>query len=311
MNRFLYAEANPATFVDPDGHVSLCKYGSEDCGQLTESTRKASTWSGPTGTQLNTVAAAKQAAQADAETQAAKQQSEANATQAAAYVNPWALDRNLDWQKMKDSLFNTCVDFGDQAACDALSGISQWEHANRTGFCDANVALCAQIKDAQGQEQALLVGGFLEGLGTAATGGVFEPLDAADAATLAKLGEVGAKLSGLEGASEATAVEVARLSAILDEYAPLIGDGPVAIGSSRTYRALAQAGYDSFQVPDSMFSEALNDLWVQRVIHAGRDVLLSSDPAEARQGGGYERELNQFMEAGYTLDPSGWRLIAP
>jgi RHS repeat-associated protein len=33
MNRFLYAEANPSTFIDPSGH-NACRYGREDCDQI-------------------------------------------------------------------------------------------------------------------------------------------------------------------------------------------------------------------------------------------------------------------------------------
>ena len=48
MNRFLYAEANPTTLVDPSGHASyqagqVCPYGPDDCGSVGWSPKNYST----------------------------------------------------------------------------------------------------------------------------------------------------------------------------------------------------------------------------------------------------------------------------
>ena len=59
--RYLYAGADPETLVDPDGHVALCRYGGEDCGQLSAATRTASTWHGPTAKQTRVQDAAHKA----------------------------------------------------------------------------------------------------------------------------------------------------------------------------------------------------------------------------------------------------------
>ena len=129
MNRFLYAEANPATLIDPDGHIALettSGTGAPIYQQPTISPHGAEL---PTDTYScnDCVTVPKSVAPYDNDPFTG--------------YNPWALKADPTLQAIKDRLYDNCTTPSDPG-CDAIIELADWEAQNRQLYCFTHRAEC-------------------------------------------------------------------------------------------------------------------------------------------------------------------------
>jgi RHS repeat-associated protein len=150
MNRFLYAHANPATLIDPDGHRPL---GTCDpnCDSTYDAGADIRIWN--TNKQEATrpkVVTSQQAAPADNDLFTG--------------FNPWAVDADPTLTSLYSQLTNECNDLLDQAACDVAGDIFDWKKRNRDMYCFFHRAEC-DAHDRDGLHNLLGAGGMLPVIG--------------------------------------------------------------------------------------------------------------------------------------------------
>ena len=269
MNRYLYAEANPATFIDPTGHCTkwiddICadhRNGTnavqkahhkkwkeaEQRRQRSGANKPTAPWQAPRTTKaaldgLKAIVAGLKQASAPAPA--------ATITDYRVYIDPDDLAADEGWRRLMDSSYNDIIsgryigydglptDEGRQAYAQYESLLG-WQRDNERGFCGATGSLCAARAEARGLGILGAAELFLTGVAAVdpipgdeiAAGGV-------DIATSQRIARV----------REELAVEASRLEGRATELSELLGDiarnhrvtaagstweGPTVVGGGR------------------------------------------------------------------------------
>lgn len=193
-------------------------------------------------------------------------------------------------------------------ACGALASIQAAERANRDAFCSEHADYCHEIELIESGIRSATLGIALE------TGLLVVSI--ADLVPGDEVGVAAADAATIAARQEAIANLQEEMASVASK------EDAVVIGSGESYLAFAdKAQVNAFRIPPQIWQvlnesdpdagDALNHAWVQTVIDARRVVLLSSDPDTAFPLGGFQKELNWFYDAGYTLDASRMALVPP
>jgi RHS repeat-associated protein len=126
MNRYLYAEANPATLIDPDGHAALAACEPE-CGTSSEAANNQLAANRAAARQPDPVVVAHGAAPYDNDLFTG--------------YNPWDLAHDPTLLAIKDSLYANCTTPWDPG-CEPINELADWEARNRELYCSFHRAEC-------------------------------------------------------------------------------------------------------------------------------------------------------------------------
>jgi len=152
MNRFLYAEADPATLIDPDGHAiigGVCGGDYDFCitgsGQRIINPRSGYYDSAYSSLHQNFIRQ-----QAMRSRRVGPRGHDDSQNSSPRFVNPWALKADPKFQALMSQAQAGCGLSGrpNQAACELLRALREGEDANRAGFCSANAEVCKQADQA-------------------------------------------------------------------------------------------------------------------------------------------------------------------
>ncbi len=201
MNRFLYAEGNPATFIDPTGHMvsqnQLCGRYADFCGDnSTPATRQHPDTSKPAngGGCGTSCGGSTSGGSVDPSWTSAKPKGAG----APAYIDPDVFASSMEWNQLLDQTSYRCSAgaMPDESACDLLDALHDFQHDQETAFCATHNELCRARRD----ETVLLAAGGVEAIGTVIAFVDLVPGDevamlTADGATASRLGEVQAEIA--------------------------------------------------------------------------------------------------------------------
>lgn len=144
MNRFLYALANPATLIDPDGHNACLDVGA-GCAS-------SSTTTGSFNSQLATNQKAARLPRPPAPKPADDHWNDPDP------VNPWKLAENPIWQYIKAKTQQACgnsqTGFNVEACAD-YRDLKGYEYANEKLYCLMNRATCEANRNAENNQAAM------------------------------------------------------------------------------------------------------------------------------------------------------------
>ncbi len=356
LNRYLYAEANPGSLIDPDGHAA-CRYG-DDCAEIAAAQALASlrrvaasaataalaAWHGAeraeAAADLARAALSRPCRYGDKDDCAAWRQSLQTAYQRAqsAAVSAWARYRAA--QKAADGAWAAVTRAERQ-----LAAIQKRNGGPGTGLGQAS-ALLTPVSNPKARPGPAPGPWMPSGSGSPTSASASKPLPTpgplappqprpagpADSAGLhAALDLAGianpiadganAYLYAHEGDLGAAVISALSVIPVADVIKVLrAGDrGTSVLGHYPGYLDLAEAtGGNVFNIPTSVWrtmskaeQEAANLGFLQGIVARGDDVLLSVSAKKVRPGSALESELDYLFGKGYTLDPSGWKLIAP
>ena len=139
MNRFLYALADPATLIDPDGHMVPSV---DDCGRDCFSAPPPNS-SGPPDERASSGGGGN-----------------SGGAPGSGPINPWALQQDPIYTDVRMRLWSECQGFllPDLDACGALKELVDLEGQNRQEYCAGHTAECRELEAAENEANALLVG---------------------------------------------------------------------------------------------------------------------------------------------------------
>jgi RHS repeat-associated protein len=299
MNRFLYALANPATLVDPDGHM-VPGAADEPYYEMppippipTSVTCDISGYChGGTATRSETPP-----------NTAGPPDDRGDSTAADDPVNPWALRQDPIFQDAVRSLLSRCQNLllPDYQACAALHELREIAEANKAQYCALHAMECLELEEQDAQANRLLIATTLETLAAIAL--MAEPLPGDEA--------IPAGMAGATGAARQTIVE--RFNRLLGEAGLFThrGKSPnvTALGHSGDparklpeyveFAHSIQATY--YQMPSWLYSRiksrelrwAFNEGFLNARAKAGDIFRLLSEPMP---GGAFAREVDYLRK---------------
>ncbi|MCI0583533.1 MAG: RHS repeat-associated core domain-containing protein [Chloroflexi bacterium] len=300
MNRYLYAEANPATLIDPDGHMAT----TDDSGYVAEPVGDPDVHQAWEANKQQ--ARADEQRQIDAINTTACQRTGVCSSDALAtvYYNPWAVEADPVWNEMKNAISATCIGFGFEQGesrangCSMYAEMTEWERANYEGYCKSNADLCRDTEAAKTESAILLLLVGIE-VGAAA----FEIFaSGALPATIARQQVSQQRLDRLLALGAREGFTVAARGR---------WRGLTIIGHSPEYEKLAaEIGARFFSVPNSVWGRlgrleklALNRGFLNATI-SRRDIVQLATPV-FKEGGYLDLEIKYLLEV--ALHMGVWR----